>query len=179
MNNLNNEFTLNFLLNNSPEIKCTRRTRPGHLVKWNNAPSSSSKELTLGTSGSALLPATPPFKLSVLSYFQGCQLKKYFLRHRAMDFSSLTWRTGDSIPKHWPVMASSTAHWGQSALCTYKCGKAKLHLNSSQKFIYIYIYFCIYKLYIFTRPHQMLNCRNKNHPERRSFQAPVLSSCAN
>lgn len=180
MNNLNNEFTLNFLLNNSPEIKCTRRTRPGHLVKWDNAPSSSSKELTLEPVGRLCSP--PPHRSNYQSFLisKDANLKNISLgTEQWISPASLggLGTASQSIGRSWLLLQLTEVNLP----CVLTNVERQNYIWTAAKnlYIYIYMYFCIYKLYIFTRPHQMLNCRNKNHPERRSFRAPVLSSCAN
>lgn len=197
MNNLNNEFTLNFLLNNSPEIKCTRRTEtwalssetmplhprqrrqcPFILVKWDNAPSSSSKELTLGTVGRLCSP--PPHRSNYQSFLisKDANLKN-------ISLGTEQWISPASLGGLGTASQSTGRSWLLLQLtevnlpCVLTNVERQNYIWTAAKNLYIYMYFCIYKVYIFTRPHQMLNCRNKNHPERRSFRAPVLSSCAN
>lgn len=79
---------------------------------------------------------------------------------------SPTQKSGWSVSQHSSHGFLLSARWGQMPSCNYKCSKGKLHLNSSQKFIYIFVFTI---LYIFTRPHQILNCRNK----RASIEAVV------
>lgn len=167
---LNNEFTLNFfcsIIHLNLNIRGERRS--GHLVKWNNATSSLSEELALVNSGSALFhhkshhsPAHKGLHYQSFLSLKDANLKNIFLRHQAIDFSSLTWSTGDSIPKHRLAMAFFCGSLRSLCLEYLQMLKGKITSEQQPK-IYIYIYFYIYKLYIFTWPHQILNYRNKNH----------------
>lgn len=122
--------------------------KSGHLVKWNNATSSLSQELTMVNSGSALFPITKARHSTVhrgiiyqsFLIFKHANLKNILLRHRAIDVSSLAWRIGDSIPKHWPVMGFYYS--SLRSICPVHLEMLKGKITSQQQpKIYIYIYF--------------------------------------
>lgn len=124
--------------------------RSGHLVKWNNATSSLSEELALVNSGSALFhhkshhsPAHKGLHYQSFLSLKDANLKNIFLRHQAIDFSSLTWSTGDSIPKHRLVMAFFCGSLRSLCLEYLQMLKGKITSEQQPK-IYIYIYIFIF-----------------------------------
>lgn len=155
MNNLNNEFTLNFLLNNSPEIKCTRRTRPGHLVKWDNAPSSSSKELTLGTVGRLCSP--PPH----------CSNYQSFLISKDANLKNISLGTEQWIsPASLGGLGTASQSTGRSWLllqltevnlpCVLTNVERQNYIWTAAKNLYIYI--CIFVFTNCTYLHDLIRC---------------------
>lgn len=81
--------------------------------------------------------------LSVLLSFKDANLKNIFLRHQAIDFSSLTWSSGDSIPKHRLVMAFFCSSLRSICLEYLQMLKGKITSEQQPK-IYIYIYIFIF-----------------------------------
>lgn len=129
--------------------------RSGHLVKWNNATSSLLEELAPVNSGSALFHhkshhSTVHKGLNYQSFlsFKDANLKNIFLRHQAIDFSSLTWSTGDSIPKHRLVMAFFCSSLRSICLEYLQMLKGKITSEQQPKF-YIYIYLYLQTVHIY------------------------------
>lgn len=76
--------------------------------------------------------------------FNDANLKNIFRRHQAVDVSSLTWGTGDSIPKHRLVMAFFCSLLRSVCLEDLQMFLKGKITSEQQPKIYIYIYFFIF-----------------------------------